>query len=95
MVSPDQVSLGRRCSAELEFIAALLSVKQCAKVSMLWHYRRTLLARTFRSEYPGLGTRANESEEVCFTDDYFVSSVDLPVSAVRTEFDLTARACEV
>ncbi|KAL5504639.1 hypothetical protein ACEPAH_7302 [Sanghuangporus vaninii] len=91
----EEDSLRRACSAELEFIASLLSVKQCSKVSMLWHHRRVLLACIFSSEARSFDADLNRPDRISFTDDYFISGVELPASALQVEFDLTTRACEV
>lgn len=75
--------------AELAFIAALLSVKQCAKISALWHHRRALLCALHTSSDWTIQNR------VCFNDDVFVSTVSIPPSALQAEISLTERACEV
>ncbi|KAL5521368.1 hypothetical protein ACEPAG_9294 [Sanghuangporus baumii] len=91
----EEDGLRRACFAELEFIASLLSVKQCSKVSLLWHHRRVLLACIFSSELRRFDADLNKPDRIPFTDDYFISGVDLPCSALQAEFDLTSRTCEV
>ncbi|KAL5531968.1 hypothetical protein ACEPAF_5531 [Sanghuangporus sanghuang] len=91
----EEDGLRRACFAELEFIASLLSVKQCSKVSMLWHHRRGLLACIFSSEARSFDANLNRPDRMPFTDDYFISGVELPASTLQAEYDLTTRACEV
>ncbi|KAL5483222.1 hypothetical protein ACEPAI_8452 [Sanghuangporus weigelae] len=91
----EEDGLRKACSAELEFMTSLLSVKQCSKVSMLWHHRRVLLTCIFSSDPKRFDADLNKTIRNSFTDDNFISGVELPDSALQAEFDLTSRACEV
>ncbi|THH08005.1 hypothetical protein EW145_g3003 [Phellinidium pouzarii] len=78
---------------ELVFIASLLSVKHCAKVSALWNYRRVLL----RSIVSGESTESGIAgfQNLSFTDDAFLSTIHISAASLRSELDLVARACDI
>lgn len=65
--------------SELLFTAALLSIKQSAKVSMLWHHRRWIHSRCYSKS--------------SFDEDF--GTIPLSVADIRVEFELAKSACEI
>ncbi|KZT23524.1 hypothetical protein NEOLEDRAFT_1149255 [Neolentinus lepideus HHB14362 ss-1] len=69
---------------ELEFVGALLTIREASKQSLLWYYRRWLL-RCIHGDNP---SSHNQSE-----DDLFRTPLSLGV--IRKELTTVARACEI
>ncbi|TFK51095.1 hypothetical protein OE88DRAFT_1630660, partial [Heliocybe sulcata] len=69
---------------ELQFMDALLSVREACKQSVLWCYRRWLLRRIYG------GTSASHNN----ADDGF-SQILLPLEAIQKELAVVSRACEI
>lgn len=65
--------------SELLFTAALLSIKQSAKVSILWHHRRWIQSRCYSMS--------------SFDEDF--GTVPLSIADIRVEFELAKSACEI
>ncbi|EJD08120.1 protein prenylyltransferase [Fomitiporia mediterranea MF3/22] len=83
--------------SELIFTAVLLSAKECAKVSMLWHHRRILLSHLYPTSTKDQFAIKCDKDNVIplHTDDHFVANADLSVSALQTEFNVVRHACEL
>ena len=69
---------------ELEFIATLFKVKECAKASILWHHRRWILFQKY----------SNESTTQAVTDSLF-QNLRLPMAVLEGEFNLCTSACDI
>jgi protein prenyltransferase alpha subunit repeat containing protein 1 len=70
---------------ELKFTASLLSCRECAKESILWHHRRWLLYRMRGNTNTGHRPRASCAE----------SPWPLSSEIVGEEFTIISRACEL
>lgn len=78
---------------ELEFTTALLTVRDCAKTSMLWHHRRWLLCRTFPSRPPALLSPSAQPNFVPGEEEELLKGLPIPVDALQCEFAACATAC--
>lgn len=81
--------------SELGFCAALLTVRDCAKQSVLWHHRRWLLRRIF--SYPADAeahfSTCNLPSSLEDEDEDTLRNLNLPLATLQKEFDLCALAC--
>ncbi|KAF7799897.1 hypothetical protein EIP86_011139 [Pleurotus ostreatoroseus] len=80
--------------SELGFCAALLTVRDCAKQSVLWHHRRWLLRRMLRYSTSNVETRLSNFLPTSFQDDEdSLRNLDVPLVTLRREFELCTLAC--
>lgn len=70
---------------ELEYIAALLSSRNCANQSVLWHHRQWLLRRIY-----GL-----PDDFLQPSSDVEVSSSTLSQDVINNEFSIASKACSI
>lgn len=75
------------CQRELLFTTALLSVRECAKQSILWHHRMWLLKRIYHDMHGDMSQLDSDGGSLC--------DIKLPPDVLREEFALASRACEV
>jgi protein prenyltransferase alpha subunit repeat containing protein 1 len=68
---------------ELGFIGALLSIRHCAKESIIWDHRRWLLRQLYGLGAPG----------AILDDSSRVGTI--PLASLQTEFNLVYNACEI
>lgn len=82
---------------ELAFIAALFTVKQCAKVSSLWHYRRFLLSTHVSAVRHAASNNNIIDDELQVVDrdidDTFTITTFQPIS-LKAEMNVITRAIE-
>lgn len=78
---------------ELEFTTALLTVRDCAKTSMLWHHRRWLLCRTFPSTPPALLPPSAQPSYAPGEEEELLKGLPIPVDALQREFAACTTAC--
>ena len=67
---------------ELSLTTALLTVRECAKHSILWHHRRWLLRRLYLPH-----TILSHAQDEIITDEDSLQSLDISTSRFRAEFD--------
>ncbi|TFY57403.1 hypothetical protein EVJ58_g7038 [Rhodofomes roseus] len=73
-------------SKELQFLSALLVVRECSKESLLWHHRRWLLRRIVTTDVV-----ANAR---CIRQEDTLRDTVLSTETLRSEFAIVAQACE-
>lgn len=70
---------------ELSFMTALLTIRDCAKHSLLWHHRRWLLRLLyFLSPSLSMNSQVLIGEPVC--DEDSLRTLDIPITCLRNEF---------
>ncbi len=81
---------------ELSFTTSLLTVRECAKHSLLWHHRRWLLRRIFPPSTERLRSPIGDVSSAHFpeaTDEDTLRSMNIPLEALETEFSACTVAC--
>ncbi|OCH89875.1 hypothetical protein OBBRIDRAFT_793861 [Obba rivulosa] len=81
-----ELSILEACK-ELDFITALLAVRNCAKQNLLWRYRRWLLLQVHK-------TVAASNDMSGLSEDTLLG-LAMPSEAWRHELATTLRACEI
>jgi len=77
----------RDVRTELRFTAALLSLRESSKQSILWHHRRWLLRK--------LGTCPHTESGSDTMDEDDLRGYDIPVESLTMELEIVSRACEI
>ncbi len=83
---------------ELGFTTALLTIRDCAKHSILWHHRRWLLRRIYppyhAKEYrtPSASTTTLRIPDLCADEDS-LHNLDISPTTLREEFSACSIAC--
>lgn len=75
-----------KASHELLFTAALLSHRECAKQSILWHHRRWLLRYLFPSRHPDAPRRTEEIQ-----DEDSLSQHCIPIETIALELEIASK----
>lgn len=81
---------------ELSFTTSLLTVRECAKHSLLWHHRRWLLRRIHPPSSKRPRSLVAGAPSVHFpeaTDEDTLRSVNIPLEALEAEFSACTVAC--
>lgn len=77
---------------ELRVTAALMTLRDCSKQSILWHHRRWLLRRIFKPVILSHNHDLSPTSPTPSGDSLL--HLDIPPEALRDEFSITSKACE-
>ena len=90
------LSGSRDIDKEISFTTALLTIRECAKQSLLWHHRRWLLRRRYPAldmrEFPSIGTFSIPNFPHTLDEDT-LRCTDMPLDALDAEFSACTLAC--
>lgn len=86
------VTLGHLdASQELRFTSALMTHRDCAKQSILWHHRRWLLRFLYQRGSSGDGIEAKDD----IVDEDFLINHYIPTEIIASELEISSKASEI
>ncbi|EPQ55070.1 protein prenylyltransferase, partial [Gloeophyllum trabeum ATCC 11539] len=81
---------------ELDFLEALLSIRETSKQSMLWCYRRWLINQMqYRLRVQSTGSADMHEPGVGSADSMSLDGACPPLDVLRTELSIASRACDI